>query len=133
LGTAEAKRAGGARGDRKIPEKVIPLAAKTVSMYVDDLDRRLSAQPAGIERTKFIMAADNGGVNLLATAQEEAIKMNRDGTTWESLIRGGEPSSLLEALNKTYKADKRVAKYKEVTEYIEKIFARPQQRSTGSG
>jgi len=59
--------------------------------------------------------------------------MNRDGTTWESLIRGGEASPLFEALNKTYKADKRVAKYKEVTEYIEKIFARPQQRSTGSG
>jgi hypothetical protein len=49
-----------------------------------------------------------------------------DGTTWELFIRRGAASPLFEALNQTYKADKRVAKYKEATEYIKKSFARLQ-------
>jgi len=49
-----------------------------------------------------------------------------DGTTWELFIRGSAASPLFEARNKTYKADKRVAKYNEVTEYIKKSFARLQ-------
>jgi hypothetical protein len=41
-------------------------------------------------------------------------------------IRGRAASPLFEALNKTFKAGKRFAKYKEVTEDIKKSFARLQ-------
>ncbi len=129
MSTEEEKRAGGAKGDRKKPEKAIPLAAKIMSLNADDLDKGLSVKPTGVERKKFIMGAFNGGVNLIVKAQEEAIKMKRDGKTWESLIKGGGKSPLFEALKKTYKADpnkpnKWADKYKEVTEYVAKIHAR---------
>jgi hypothetical protein len=126
LGEAEEKRAGGAKGDRKIPEKAIPLAAKLLSLYGADLDKGLSAKPTGEERKKFIMGAYNGGVALIITAQEEAIRMKRSGTTWETLIQGGDRSPLFEAIKEHYASEKWTSKYNEVTEYVEKIYARLQ-------
>lgn len=124
LGTVEEKRAGGAKGDRKKPEKAIPLAAKLLSLYGADLDKGLSAKPTGEERKKFIMGAYNGGVALIITAQRKAIKMKRTGLTWDSLVEGGEGSPLFQAIQEHYKEKVWSSKYKEVTEYVVNIYAR---------
>ena len=124
----EEKRVGGKPGERKKPEKAIVLAAKLLKLYAGDLDKALAKVPPAVERKKFIMAAYNGGVNAISIAQREAIKMSRDGTTWDSLVQGDDKSPLHKAIEATYPADKVDAKYVEVVEYISKITARlPQQ------
>jgi hypothetical protein len=124
MGPDEEKLTGGKAGDRKIPEKAIVLGAKLVGRYADQLDRSLSRPPADADRPKFIMASYNAGPNAIVTAQQEAIKMGRSGTTWESLIGGGDKSPLYRALEATYKAGKASAKYTEVTDYVDKILTR---------
>lgn len=124
MGTKEEKRVGGKPGDRKKPEKAIVLGAKILSTYAKDLDAALKKPPAPGERRKFVMAAYNAGVNAIATAQEKAIAMKADGTTWAGLVTGGDKSPLWAALIDTYKDKDVPAKYKETTEYVEKILAR---------
>lgn len=125
LGTKEEKLAGAKPGDRKKPEKALVIAATVISNYADQLDKALSVKPEGEERKKFIMAAYNSGVNAIATAQKEAIKMKRDGKTWQSLIEGGDQSPLYKAIVATYpKKTNYVATYKEKSEYPVKILAR---------
>jgi hypothetical protein len=125
LGTAEEKRGGGKPGDRKVPEKALIIVAKIISTYAGELDKALSAKPAGLERKKFIMAAYNSGVNAIVTAQGEAIKMKRDGKTWQSLIEGGKDSPLYKAIVATYPKGTDYAKtYKEKSEYPGLILGR---------
>ncbi|GLZ02165.1 transglycosylase SLT domain-containing protein [Actinoplanes sp. NBRC 103695] len=124
MGTKEEKRVGGKPGDRKKPEKAIVLGAKILSTYAKDLDAALKKPPAPGEHRKFVMAAYNAGVNAVVTAQEKAIAMNADGTTWAGLVTGGDKSPLWAALIDTYKDKEVPAKYKETTEYVEKILAR---------
>ncbi|MGE5603047.1 MAG: transglycosylase SLT domain-containing protein [Nitrososphaerales archaeon] len=125
LGTKEEKLAGAKPGDRKKPEKALVIAATVISKYADQLDKELSVKPEGVERKKFIMAAYNSGVNAVATAQREAIKMGRDGKTWQSLIQGGEESPLYKAIVATYpKKTNYAVTYAEKSEYPEKILAR---------
>lgn len=125
MGTAEEKRAGGKPDDRKDPQKAILLAAKLTALNAAALDAALSVAPrTGLDRKKFIMAAYNGGVNLVVQAQKEAVAMKLSGTTWASLRNGGKDSPLYKAIVKTYKSSKVDSKFAEVTGYIDKIYAR---------
>ena len=124
MGTAEEKRVGGKKGDRKKPEKAIVMGAKILSAYASDLDKALAAPPAPGEHRKFVMAAYNAGVNAIVVAQKKAIAMNVAGTTWAGLVTGGEKSPLWAALVDTYKDKQVPGKYKETTEYVAKILAR---------
>jgi hypothetical protein len=125
LGTEEERIAGAKKGDRLVPDKALVIAAKVLSEYANQLDKALSVKPEGAERKKFIMAAYNSGVNAIVTAQKEAIKMKRDGKTWQSLIEGGEQSPLYKAIVATYpKKTDYAATYKEKSEYPGKILGR---------
>jgi hypothetical protein len=124
MGSAQAKEAGGAPADRKVPEKAIPLAARFLAILAGKLDKSLKAKVTGVERSRFIMAAYNGGPNLIVTAQKFAIEMKRDGTTWQSLIEGKRNSPLYKALKVHYKAGREDDKYREVNKYVHNIEAR---------
>jgi hypothetical protein len=125
LGTAEEKIGGGAPGDRKIPEKAIVIAAKVIRGYADQLATSLPVTPTGREWTKFVMAAYNSGVNAVVTAQREAIKMGRSGTTWDSLRTGGRQSPLFKALVQTYSKRKSYDEvYDEKSEYPGRVLER---------
>lgn len=124
MGSAEEKKAGGKPGDRKKPERAIVLAAKTMALIAGELDKSLGKVPAGADRKKFIMAAYNAGNNCIIVAQKEAIKLGKDGTTWQSLIDGGTKSALHKAIEETYPASKVESKFKETSEYVAKILGR---------
>ncbi|HET9713040.1 MAG TPA: transglycosylase SLT domain-containing protein, partial [Pyrinomonadaceae bacterium] len=125
LGKAEEKIAKAKPGDRLVPEKALVIAAKVLSEYASQLDKGLKAKPEGAERKKFIMGAYNSGVEAILTAQREAIKMGRDGKTWQSLIDGGKESPLYKAIVATYPKQKDyTATFKEKSEYPGKILGR---------
>ena len=124
MGSAEAKEAGGTPSDRKVPEKAIPLAATRLAGVAGHLDKSMKAKVTGIERTRLIMAAYNGGANLIITAQRFAIEMKRDGKTWQSLIEGEKDSPLYRALKATYRAGTEDDKFKEITKYVHNIEPR---------
>jgi hypothetical protein len=124
MGAEEEKKSGGKPGDRKIPEKAIVLAAKTMARIGGELDAALSPVPGGADHKMFIMAAYNAGNNCIITAQKEAIKAGKDGKTWQSLIDGGTKSALHKAIEQTYQASKVESKFKETSQYVTKILAR---------
>ena len=125
LGPKEEKLGGGKPGDRLIPEKALVISANLLTNYANQLDKGLGAKPEGEERKKFIMGAYNSGVTTIITAQREAIKMGRDGKTWQSLIEGGDKSPLYKAIVAHYpKKTDFAATYKEKSEYPITILSR---------
>lgn len=125
LGKTEERLGGGKPGDRKIPEKALIIVANIIRLYAGQLDKALSPKPSGAERKKFIMGAYNAGPNAIITAQREAIKMKRSGTTWQSLIEGEKNSPLYKAIVATYeKGTKYDEVFKEKSEYPGLILGR---------
>ncbi|MBV9109223.1 MAG: transglycosylase SLT domain-containing protein, partial [Gemmatimonadetes bacterium] len=89
LGPTEEKEAGGNPGDRLDPEKAILLAAKTIKIKSDRLDKLLSAAVTGDEHRRFVIASYNAGESTVAEAQRLAIAMGRPGTKWSDLTAPG--------------------------------------------
>jgi membrane-bound lytic murein transglycosylase MltF len=124
MGAKEAKEVGGDPKDRLDPKTAIPLAAKVLVKKAQQLDAMLTKKPAGDDYKKFVFASYNAGASTIATAQKKAPAMKRDATSWDQLVAGGDTSPLFAAIQERLKDLPTRKKYRETTDYVDRIFKR---------
>ncbi|MCI0397886.1 MAG: DUF4157 domain-containing protein [Chloroflexi bacterium] len=114
--------------DRLDPAKAIPCAAKVLVKKGDHLEAALKGKgvdvPSGLEYKKFVFASYNAGAATIATAAKKAKDMGRVATSWAELVKGGDKSPLQAAIKETLPKLTPATKYKETTDYVERILKR---------
>lgn len=126
IGRAEAREVGADPKGRLDPEKAILLSAKVLRQKVEHLKSELKhGVPAGDDYKKFVFASYNAGARTIRRAQEAAVDRGLDPLSWDALISGGaRDSALTDGIKAALPGMKSSAKYKETTDYVERIFKR---------
>jgi hypothetical protein len=124
MGAREAKEAGGKPEDRLDPHKAIPLAAKVLITKANQLEAGLNPLPGGVDYKLFVFASYNAGARTIVEAQRKAKAMKRDPSSWASLVQGDTSSPLFQAIKVALPDLSPARKYREVTDYVERIQAR---------